>query len=78
MRDKNNEPQGPNLMVSRHGASANLLLKCAECQHLSREEDLPWVCEQFTTPGGYKMPWNEKNAACGKFQERENEVALEH
>ena len=65
-----------NIMQGRHGASANLLQKCAECRHVLSCHDFGeaadyWVCEQFTTPGGYKMPWAADNWACGKFEERE-------
>ena len=70
MRDKNDEPQRPNLMVSRNGASENLLQKCAECRHLTCERDLLRVCEQFRTPSGYPMPWAADNRACGLFEER--------
>jgi hypothetical protein len=73
MRDKNNEPQWPNLMVSRHGASANQLQKCAECRHLIRVEGYPEYCDQFVLPSGYHMPWGEGNRACGLFQERGKE-----
>jgi len=75
MRDKNNEPQGPNLMVSRHGASENLLQTCADCRHLAFYHNFgvaghSRTCEQFTTPGGHKMPWAAENRACGLFEER--------
>ena len=80
---KHEQPQGPNLMVSRHGASTNLLQKCAGCRHLLSCHDFGeaadyWVCEQFITPSGYKMPWDADNWACGLFEERANEVALGH
>jgi len=67
---KHEQPQGPNLMVSRHGASTNLLQKCAGCRRLSHTTEAACLCEQLTTPGGYRMPWNEANSACGLFEER--------
>jgi hypothetical protein len=75
---KHEQLQGPNLMVSRHGVSANLLQKCARCCHLLSCHDFGeaadfWVCEQFTTPGGHKMPWSEGNRACRLFEKRESE-----
>lgn len=78
MRDKNNEPQGPNLMISRNGGSANPLQKCAQCAHLHSCHEFGdtadfWVCEQCTTPGGGKMPWSDGNQACGLFEERVKE-----
>uniref|UniRef100_A0A6M3J9H4 Uncharacterized protein n=1 Tax=viral metagenome TaxID=1070528 RepID=A0A6M3J9H4_9ZZZZ len=70
------ELQGPNLMISRHGASANLLQKCAQCAHLHSCHEFGdtadfWVCEKLTTPSGHNMPWSETNGACGLFEERE-------
>lgn len=75
MRDKNNEPQGPNLMVSRHGASENQLQTCAQCRHLTFYHNFgvagtSRTCEQFTSPSGKKMPWAPDNRACGLFTER--------
>ena len=64
------ELQGPNLMISRHGGSANPLQKCAQCHHLSREGDYPWYCDQLVTPSGYNFPWSDENAACKLFEER--------
>ena len=74
MRDKNNEPQGPNLMISRHGASENPLQKCAQCQHLIRVEGYPEYCDQFVLPSGYHMPWCDENKSCGLFTERGKDV----
>ena len=79
----NDEPQGPNLMCSRHGASANALQKCAQCRHLIRVADAlqsgePWYCNMFTTPGHYKMPWDHANRACELFEGRTDEVAPGH
>ncbi len=75
------ELQGPNLMQSRHGASENLLQKCAQCRHLHSCHDFGdavdfWVCGKLVTPGGHNMPWSEDNAACGLWEERENEVEV--
>ena len=75
---KHEQPQGPNLMVSRHGGSANLLQKCAGCRHLLSCHDFGeaadfWVCEQFTSPLGHNMPWSAENRACGRFEERQSE-----
>jgi hypothetical protein len=67
------EPQGLNLMVSRHGASTNPLQKCAECRHLIRVEGYPEYCDQFVLPSGYHMPWAADNRACGMFEERVKE-----
>jgi hypothetical protein len=64
----------PNIMQNRHGVPANQLTTCDQCRHLSREGDQPWVCEQFTTPSGYRMPWAADNRACGLFEERGKEV----
>jgi hypothetical protein len=72
MRDKNNEPQGPNLMVSRHGATYGHT--CIQCRHLSREGSAPnagpWYCEMLMIPSGRQMPWSDANRACGLFEER--------
>ena len=65
--------QGPNLMVSRHGASPNELQKCIECRHLSCIGDYPWYCDKFILPSGYQPPWCEENRACGLFEERAKE-----
>jgi len=73
---KHEQPQGPNLMVSRHGGSANPLWRCAQCLHLlschyfGETADF-WVCEKLSTPGGHMMPWDWENTACGLFEARE-------
>ena len=72
------EVQGPNLMVSRHGASANELQKCLQCRHLSSEGNYTWYCDQLLTVSGHTFPWDSGNRACGKFEERENEMAVGH
>ena len=72
------EVQGPNLMVSRNGASENPLQKCAGCRRLISVEGYPDYCDQFVLPSGYHMPWGADNRACGKFEERENEMAVGH
>lgn len=64
------EHQGPNLMVSRHGASENLLQTCAQCRHLIRVEDYPDYCDRFVLPSRYHMPWCDENRACGLFEVR--------
>ena len=70
----NTDHQGPNLMVSRHGASANELQNCAGCRHLTADEAAPetgpWCCDQLVSPGGWPMPWCDENRACGLFEER--------
>ncbi len=69
------ELQGPNLMQSRHGESANPLQKCAQCQHPHSCHDFGdtldfWVCEKLTTPGGHNMAWSAENRAWGLWEER--------
>ena len=64
-----------NIMQNRNGRSANASQRCAKCRHLTQMHDFGdaadfWVCEQFTTPGGHKMPWAAENRACGLFEER--------
>lgn len=66
---KHEDPQGPNLMVSRNGASENPLQKCAQCSHLYQVGTY-LCCDQLVTPGGYPMPWGDGNHACGLFVER--------
>ena len=70
---KTEQPQGPNLMVSRHGASENALQKCAQCRYLTHTTEASSLCERCTLPSGHKMPWSEQNAACGLFEERMKE-----
>lgn len=72
---KRKEPHGPNLMISRNGASENPLQKCGQCAHLHSCHDFGdradfWVCEKLITPGGHNMPWSDGNMACGLFKER--------
>jgi hypothetical protein len=63
-----------NIMQNRHGDSDNPLRKCVQCRYLIHTTEAACLCEQFTTPGGYKMPWNEKNGACGLFERVKEEM----
>jgi len=60
-----------NTMQTRHGESDNVLRKCTKCRHLAENADGAPACDQFITPGGYPMPWDADNWACGLFEERE-------
>jgi hypothetical protein len=63
--------QWRNIMQNRHGMDN--AHTCATCRHLSHTTEAAYLCEQCTTPSGYKMPWNEGNRACGLYEERVKE-----